>query len=173
MVERIVIAGAGGQGIVTLGKLIARAAMNVYEFLTFFPSYGAEVRGGASSCQVILSDTEISSPVAEEFDTVIAMSQAAADRFTPLLGAKSLGIINSTLCKTGRGRNVYAIHATKIADQLGNVKAANLVALGAMLARKPVVPPAAMEKHIKQSFSSLPKAIADINLRAFYWGLSV
>lgn len=173
MTERILISGAGGQGIVTIGKLLARAAMQTYPFLTFFPSYGAEVRGGASSCQVILSDSEISSPVAEEFDILIAMNQAAADRFAPLLGGKGLGIVNATLCKAGRGRNVHPVHATKIADQLGNVKAANLVALGAMLARKPVVSPATMEKHIKQSFSSLPKAIANINLRAFYWGLSV
>ncbi|MFA7160272.1 MAG: 2-oxoacid:acceptor oxidoreductase family protein, partial [Kiritimatiellia bacterium] len=80
MLERILIGGTGGQGIVTVGKLLARAAIDAYPFVTFFPSYGAEVRGGTSSCQVILSTAEISSPLSERFDTVLAMNQQSARR---------------------------------------------------------------------------------------------
>ena len=173
MIERILIAGAGGQGIVTVGKLLARAAMDTYPFLTFFPSYGAEVRGGTAYCQVILSSKEISSPLAEKFDTILAMNQVAAERFITYLQQKGLAIANSTLCKVNIEWQVVKIQATKIAEQLGNVKAANLVMLGALLARKSVISISKMEKTIKNSFAGLPKTLLKANMRAFYWGLSI
>jgi len=174
MIERILIAGTGGQGIVTLGKMLARAAMENYPFVTFFPSYGAEVRGGASYCQVILSSDEISSPLAEKFDTLIAMNQQAAERFIAYIEQKGLAIANSTLCKVNNlDWHFVRIQATKIADQLGNVKAANLVMLGSVLARKSIVSLSKMEKIIRASFMELPKTIREINMDAFYWGLSI
>jgi len=174
MTERILIAGTGGQGIVTIGKLLARAAIDTYPFLTFFPSYGAEVRGGPSYCQVILSSNEISSPLAEKFDTVLAMNQQAAERFVAYIERRGLAIANSTMCKVNNlNWHFIEIQATKIADQLGNVKAANLVMLGAMLARKSVVSLSKMENTIRTSFSGLPNAITKVNLHAFYWGLSI
>lgn len=174
MIERILIAGTGGQGIVTLGKMLARAAIDTYPFVTFFPSYGAEVRGGTSYCQVILSSSEISSPLAEKFDTVLAMNQQAAERFIAYIEQKGLAIANSTLCKVNNlDWHFVRVQATKIADQLGNVKAANLVMLGSMLARKSIVSLAKMEKTIKTSFSGLPQAIMKVNIKAFYWGLSI
>lgn len=174
MIERILIAGTGGQGIVTLGKMLARAAMDTYPFVTFFPSYGAEVRGGTSYCQVILSSDEISSPLAERFDTIIAMNQQAAERFIAYIERKGLAIANSTLCKVNNlDWHFVGIQATKIADQLGNVKAANLVMLGSMLARKSIVSLSKMEKIIRTSFTGLPRAIMKTNMNAFYWGLSI
>jgi len=174
MIERILIAGTGGQGVVTLGKLLAHAAMEAYPFVTFFPSYSAEVRGGASNCQVIISTTEIFSPLAERFDTVLAMNQTAAEKFISFVEQKGLALANSTLCRVNQlDWHYIKIQATKIADQLGNVRAANLVMLGAMLARKSVVSLSKMEKTIRTSFSGLPKTIVKTNLRAFYWGLSI
>lgn len=174
MIERILIAGTGGQGIVTIGKLLARAAIDTYPYITFFPSYGVEVRGGLSYCQVILSTNEISSPLAEKFDTVLTMNQQTTERFIAFIERKGLAIVNSTMCKLNNiDWNCVGIQATRIADQLGNVKAANLVMLGAMLARKPVVSPSKMETTIRTSFSGLPKTVIDVNLHAFYWGLFI
>lgn len=173
MLERILIAGAGGQGVVTIGKMLARAALDAYPFITFFPSYGAEVRGGPSYCQVILSSREIASPLAEKFDAILAMNQVAAERFIALIEPQGLAIANSTLCKTSLDRRFVGIQATRIADQLGNVKAANLVMLGALLARKPVVSPARMEKTIRNSFAGLPPALLKINLQAFSRGATL
>jgi len=174
MIERILIAGAGGQGIVTLGKLLAHAAMDAYPFVTFFPSYSAEVRGGAANCQVIISSTEIFSPLAEKFDTVLAMNQIAAEKFMTFIEQKGLALANSTLCRVNQlDWRCIRIQATKIAAQLGNVRAANLVMLGAMLARKSIVSFSKMEKTIRTTFSELPKTTAKSNLRAFYWGLSI
>ncbi len=174
MIERILIAGTGGQGIVTIGKMLAKAAVDTYPYVTFFPSYGAEVRGGTSYCQVIMSTSEISSPLAEKFDTVLAMNQQAAERFIAFIEQKGLAIANSTMCKVSNlDWHFIMIQATKIADQLGNVKAANLVMLGAMLARKSVVSLSKMEKTIRSGFSGLPNAMSKVNLHAFYWGLSI
>lgn len=173
MIERILIAGTGGQGIVTLGKMLARAAIDTYPFLTFFPSYGAEVRGGTSYCQVILSSEEISSPLAEKFDTILVMNQIAAGRFIAYIEKKGLAIANGTLCKVNLDRHFIKIQATKVADQLGNIKAANLVMLGAMLARKAVIPLSKMENTIRNSFAGLPESIMKVNMQAFYWGLSL
>ena len=98
---RIVMAGAGGQGIIFLGKLLANAAVDAIPHVTYFPSYGAEVRGGNSHCQVILSPDEISSPVAEEFEAMILMNQQSVDKFLPCLEGKGLAVINSSLCNPG------------------------------------------------------------------------
>jgi len=174
MLERILIGGTGGQGIVTVGKLLARAAIDAYPFVTFFPSYGAEVRGGTSSCQVILSTAEISSPLAERFDTVLAMNQQSAGRFIGSMEPRGLAVANTTLCRFCRlDRRFAGIEATKIAEQLGNPRAANLVMLGAMLARKPVVAPARMEGTIRSSFAGLAKPLISMNLQAFYWGMCI
>jgi len=174
MIERILIAGTGGQGIITIGRLLARAAIDTYPFVTFFPSYGAEVRGGTSYCQVILSTNEISSPLAERFDTALIMNQQAADRFVEYIEHKGLAIANSTICNLNDiDCNFVGIQATKIADQLGNVKAANLIMLGAMLTRKTVVSLSKMENMIITSFPGLTKSIIKVNLHAFYWGLSI
>ncbi|TRZ63919.1 MAG: hypothetical protein D4S02_11715, partial [Rhodocyclaceae bacterium] len=96
----------------------------------------------------------------EKFDTVIAMNQLTAEHFIAFIEKKGLAIANSTLCKVNQlDRHFVRIQATKIADQLGNVRAANMVMLGAMLARKSIVSLSKMEKTIRSSFAGLPGAI--------------
>jgi 2-oxoglutarate ferredoxin oxidoreductase subunit gamma len=102
------------------------------------------------------------------------MNQQAAERYIEFIEQKGLAIANSTLCRLGNiDWNFIGIQATKIADQLGNVKAANLVMLGAMLARKSVISLAKMEDTIRNSFTGLARPITNVNLHAFYWGLSI
>ena len=79
MLERVLIAGSGGQGVVLIGRIVATVALPRVPHITFFPSYGAEVRGGTSHCQVVLSSDEISSPLSERFDSLILMNQASCD----------------------------------------------------------------------------------------------
>ena len=78
MLERLLIAGSGGQGVLTIGKILARVAVDQVPHLTFFPDYGAEVRGGTSHCEVILSSDEIASPLAETVDSCIIMNEPSA-----------------------------------------------------------------------------------------------
>jgi len=169
---RILMAGAGGQGIVFLGKLLANAALETSPHITFFPCYGAEVRGGDSHCQVILSPAAISSPVADEFEVMILMNQHSVDKFLPDLTDKGLAIINSSLCRARQSSpKWFLIPATEEADQLGDQRAANLVMLGALLAREPFVKPASIQKHLQQTAKG-DKASLERNLAAFHRGLT-
>ncbi len=171
MLERLLIAGSGGQGIILLGKLLARLAVDTAPHVTFFPSYGAEVRGGTSNCQVIISDDEIASPLAEEFDSILVLNPQSAARFLPSLAPDGLAVINASLCALPDDPRFRWVKATEIADRIGSVRAANFVMLGVWFRHKPLAPPAAVEKLIGDSFAGAKAAIADLNLKAFRAGL--
>ena len=173
MLERVLIAGSGGQGIVLVGKLLAAAAVKTVPHITFYPAYGAEVRGGTSNCQVILSTGEIASPVAEELDALILMNQASAKRFGRYRSSGGLALVNSSLCEAPRQTQAVAIPATDLANQLGDVWVANFIMLGAYLARRPIVLPSEIEACAEKSLSSKGREVVEINLRAFRAGLKL
>ena len=172
MHERILIAGSGGQGVVSLGKLLARLAAETIRHVTFFPAYGAEVRGGTSNCQVILSANEIAAPIAEMFDSILIMNQQSAEHFMSALDKNGLAIVNHSLCKVHADSRHILVPATEIADRLGSAKAANFVMLGAWLARKPLIPNRAIENAMAAHFPDAPAALIDINIQAFRAGLA-
>jgi len=132
MAERIVIAGAGGQGIMLLGKILATAAMEDNKFVTWLPSYGAEVRGGTAHCSVIVSDEEIGSPYIKTADALIVMNSPSLVKFKSRLKNKGLLIVNSSLAGNIADNKftVLSFPFTDIASDLGNIRIANMVALG-------------------------------------------
>ena len=85
MLERVIFAGFGGQGVLTIGKMVAELGMDAFPQVTYFPSYGTEVRGGTANCQVILSSREIASPIVDTADSLILMNQPSLEKFFPLL----------------------------------------------------------------------------------------
>jgi 2-oxoglutarate ferredoxin oxidoreductase subunit gamma len=171
MAERLLIAGSGGQGIIVMGKIVATAAMRKVSHVTFFPSYGAEVRGGSANCQVIFSADEIASPVPECFDTMILMNEASLSRFLPSAAPECLLLINSSLCRQDTPQAASRIAATDLADELGDTRAANFVMLGAYLARKPLLDPQHVEDEIRQAFAGKPPGLIDLNVQALRTGL--
>ena len=170
--ERILVAGAGGQGVVSLGKLIANAALDDLPHVTFFPSYGAEVRGGSSHCQVILSPEEIPSPVADSFETEILMNQESVTRFLPQLAPHGLAVINSSMATASPDSRHLLIPATQTADAIGDVRVANLVMLGALLSRKRLFDPARISQELRQIWSD-NSTILKRNLDAFQAGVTL
>ncbi|MBI3986464.1 MAG: 2-oxoacid:acceptor oxidoreductase family protein [Lentisphaerae bacterium] len=172
MLERILIAGSGGQGSIFLGKMMARLATPLIPHVTFFPAYGAEVRGGTSYCHVVFSSEEIGSPVAEAFDSMLIMDQQSANRFLAQLNPQGLGIVNRTLCDVPKKAGHVWVAATEIADTLGHPKAANLVMLGAYLAHKHVIPPLSVEEEIARSTAGMSPSAIEANLKAFRQGLA-
>lgn len=135
MTEKIIIAGSGGQGIMLLGKIIAESAMHEDKFVTWLPAYGAEVRGGTAHCMVIISDQEIGSPYVEKVDTLIVLNEPSLVKFKSRLTNKSLLIANSSLIEDKSVKGEY--HSfTDMAIKLGNVKVANMVALGYFISCK-------------------------------------
>lgn len=140
--EEIVAAGFGGQGIMLLGKLIASAGMLEGRHVTYIPSYGAEVRGGTAHCKVIVSDEEIASPMVNAPDTALVMNGPSLLKFEPRVKPGGLLVVNASLVSKPVSRDdvdAVLVPATESADELGAIQAANMVMLGAYLARKPVV----------------------------------
>ncbi len=138
--EEVIIAGFGGQGIILTGKLLAQTAMKRDLEVTYMPSYGAEVRGGTANCMVIIAEKEIACPVVGKPDSLIVMNKASLNKFAPRLKNDGLMIMNSCLIDTephlDDSIEIIAVPADDLAVQLGNQKAANMVALGAYLQKR-------------------------------------
>ena len=172
MLERILIAGSGGQGILLIGRLLARSAMQSVPHVTYFPAYGAEVRGGTSNCQIVLSSDEIHSPVPEQYDSMLILNQESALRFLPTRTATTRVILNTALCEPVGDPHVVSVRATDIANELGEIRAANFVMLGAYLAGKTVVPLTAIEEGIRHELAGKPEALIAMNIEALEIGLN-
>lgn len=137
MQTEIIIAGFGGQGVLFGGTLLAQAAVEEDKHTTWFPSYGAEMRGGTANSTVIISDEEIGSPVVVHPSVLLALNDLSLKKFLPRMKPGSTVIINSSLIKenvNSPSTKVVAIPATEIADKdIGDVRTANLVMVGAYL----------------------------------------
>ena len=174
MREKIIVAGFGGQGIMFLGKLLAQAMMEEGLHVTYFPSYGPEVRGGRANCHVIVASDEIFSPIVVEPDALFALSQPAWDFFAPQRSRDGLAVVNATLVETadaGAGEQMVAVPATEIASELGDVRAANMVLLGAYNARRGLLPADALIGHLKSALGERKAALFDVNRRAIEKGI--
>lgn len=142
MLEEILIAGFGGQGILSTGQLLAYAGMEEGKHVAWIPSYGPEMRGGTANCGVTVSDTPISSPLVTEPTCLIVMNQPSLEAFAPNVVSGGLIIINSSLVENRVGRRdvrVVAIPANEIAEELGSSRVAANVLLGACIALTGVV----------------------------------
>ena len=172
MTEKIIISGAGGQGVMLLGKVLAEAAMREKKSVTWLPAYGAEVRGGTAYCMVIISDTEIGSPFIDIADTLIIMNSPSLERFKSRISAKGLLITNSSLApRYAQGKLKVLHHAfTDIALKLGNIKVANMVALGAYLAQKKIVSSDTVLKVFQDIAPQGKKELIEINAQALKEG---
>jgi len=173
MIERIITAGSGGQGIMLLGKVLASAGMRQGKFVTWLPAYGPEVRGGTSHCSIIFSDQEIGSPCIDKADTMIIMNNPSLDRFKPRLENNGLLILNSSLaaCRACGKLKVLSFPFTDIAIKLGNIKVANMVALGCYVAYKKLL----TEEEIIEVFRFMAKSanndLVAINQKALKEGI--
>jgi 2-oxoglutarate ferredoxin oxidoreductase subunit gamma len=136
MIDEVLIAGFGGQGIMLMGKLLAYGA--IYEGLevTFYPSYGPEMRGGTANCTVVISDDRIGSPVRNRFSFLMSMNQASLDKFVDRVKPGGVVAYNDTLVKAVSPRQdlcQIAVSANRIATEMRNPQVANMVAVGAMV----------------------------------------
>ena len=173
MLDKIIVAGFGGQGIISLGKIMAYIAMKDNRNVTHFPSYGAEMRGGTANCSVILSDEDIFSPIFTHPSTVIVMNDPSQIKFTPMLAKDGLLIMDSTHVKHPVKRQdirVVNVPATDEANKLGNVKSANIILLGIYVKSTNFFNKKFAEDSIKNYFKSKNQSIVNLNLKAFEIG---
>ncbi|MBM4048233.1 MAG: 2-oxoacid:ferredoxin oxidoreductase subunit gamma [Planctomycetes bacterium] len=173
MTEKVIMAGFGGQGMMLLGKLVAHAMMTEGKQVTFFPSYGSEVRGGTAHCHVIIAEDEIASPVVEEADTLIVMNQPSYEKFKRVLKPGGLLLVNASMVKVDdapKEAQVVRVPATEAANGLGNVLVANMVMMGAYNRLRRLMPTDRFLGILERSMSGRKAALLEINKRALAAG---
>ena len=134
MEHNFIMAGFGGQGVLLAGEVLANAFMIDNKNVTWYPSYGAEMRGGTVNCEIVTSDEDVSEVNKPDADFIVALNQASFDRFLPKIKKGGWIIANSTLVEENKPRtdiNYVFAPITKLADEvIGNVRMANILALG-------------------------------------------
>jgi 2-oxoglutarate ferredoxin oxidoreductase subunit gamma len=162
--SEIVFAGFGGQGILSMGKFLAYAGMDAGLNVSWLPSYGPEMRGGTANCSVIVTDENIGSPIVYEASAVVAMNKPSLDKFEKAVVKGGLIVLDSDLIDRMPSRDdveVIALPAQKIAEEVGSVKIANMVLLGALIERTGVVTMdqilTSLKAHGKEKFFQMNK----------------
>ena len=142
MTEEIIIAGFGGQGVLSMGKILAYSGLMEDKEVSWMPAYGPEQRGGTANVTVIISDSKISSPILHSYDTVVALNQQSLDKFEKRVKPGGILIYDCNGIHQPPRRTdikVYRLDVMTAVMNLGNPKAYNMVILGAYLKLKPVV----------------------------------
>ncbi|MDP8229847.1 MAG: 2-oxoacid:acceptor oxidoreductase family protein [Candidatus Gorgyraea atricola] len=173
MREEIVFAGFGGQGIMLMGKALSCAAMKEGKFVTWMPSYGAEVRGGTAHSMVVISDKEIASPIVREPSICIVMNKPSLLKFEAKVKEKGILLINKSLAEDGSKRNdieVLDIPATDMASKLGSQRIANMIMLGALLSKKGILPVQALIDSLKDVIPKSRHSMIPLNEKAIREG---
>ena len=159
MENKVICAGFGGQGVMSMGQLLAYAGMIEDKHVSWLPSYGPEMRGGTANCGVTVSDEEIGSPIiTNDADIAIVMNLPSLIKFEKDVKPGGKIFVNSSLIEKKVERTdieVYYIDANKIAADIGNIKAANLVMLGAVLKSTPIVDIESILEAFKKVFGPL------------------
>ena len=158
MTHEILISGFGGQGVLSMGKILAYAALMEGKEVTWMPAYGPEQRGGTANVTVILSDSKISSPVLDTYDIVVALNQQSLDKFAPKVKKGGILIYDTNGIHNRPTRDdikIYPIDAMEATLEIGNSKAYNMVVMGALLNAMDYKLP--MENVIKGLKKSLPE----------------
>ncbi|MDD5070814.1 MAG: 2-oxoacid:acceptor oxidoreductase family protein [Candidatus Omnitrophica bacterium] len=169
--ERILISGFGGQGIMLLGKLLCRAAVNEGKHATYIPSYGAEMRGGTAHCLVRIKDAPIASPIFRQCSLLVALNEPSWIKFFDRVLPEGFALTNRSLFSVEKQCSLNLVQAplSDMASSLGTLKVINAVSLGVLLAKKEVVNPKTVRQVFKDLFSSRGDVLT-LNLKAFDLG---
>jgi len=176
MTEEIIIAGFGGQGVLSMGKILAYSGIMQDQEVSWMPSYGPEMRGGTANVTVILSDKRISSPILMEFDTAIILNQQSMDKFEK--SVKKGGILiydpnGITHHPTRKDIKIYKIDAAEEAAKMQNAKTFNMIVLGAFLKIKPIVKMENVVKGLKKSLPVRHHDLIPMNEKAINRGMEI
>jgi 2-oxoglutarate ferredoxin oxidoreductase subunit gamma len=172
MQSEIIMSGFGGQGLMMIGKLLAYAGLDEGKEVTWLPSYGPEMRGGTANCTVVVGDKPVGSPLITSPKGAIVMNQPSLEKFAPMLRAKGLLVINSSMIPVNSERTdirSFRIKANELSRDLGNPRSANLVMLGAYIGMDEVVKHETILHAIEKTFAS-KKNIVEINCNTFMKG---
>lgn len=173
MKKEIIISGFGGQGVLSMGKILAYSALMEDKEVTWMPAYGPEQRGGTANVTVIVSDEKISSPILSSYDVAVVLNQPSLDKFEGrikpggILIYDSYGIINPP---TRRDITIYRINAMDKAAEMKNAKIFNMIVLGGLLKVCPVVSTNGVEKGLYKTLPERHHSLIPLNMEAFAEG---
>lgn len=173
MEQDVLIAGFGGQGILLAGEVLANALMLDEKNVTWFPSYGAEMRGGTVNCEVVTSDAEVSSVNKKEADFIIALNQLSFEKFLPKLKKGGWIIANSSLVKELRSRidiNYFFAPITNLANDLGDIRITNIIALGILAQVSKLTSIDSLHDALDRVLPEHRKNLLPLNLKALQMG---
>lgn len=175
MTHEIIIAGFGGQGVLSLGKILAYAGIMQDKEVSWMPSYGPEMRGGTANVTLILSDDKISSPYLKLYDIVIALNQQSIDKFEDTVKPGGVLLYDTNGISTHPTRediNIYKIDGSKLASSLGSNKIYNMVILGGLLKIEPILEEENILKGMKKSLPERYHHLIPLNQEAIKLGMN-
>ena len=176
MQTEIIISGFGGQGVLFAGQVLAYAAMDEGLHVTWFPSYGPEMRGGTANCTIIVADEEIGSPTVLNPQAVIALNLPSMDKYESLLAEGGLLIANRSLINREVERKdlrVIEMAANEIADEVGDKRLVNMVMMGALMQATDLMPLAAIKKALEEHLPAHRRDLLPANFEALERGAKV
>lgn len=169
---RILLAGQGGQGVLSAGRFLAESGLHEGKEVTYLPAYGPEMRGGTANCAVILSESPIASPLCNTPDVLIALNGPSFHKFAPRVKSGGIILANGSVSDCYAGRSdvqVYDIPATDLALESGDVRAANMVLLGAFIALTGAVKERSIFNCLNEKFIGKPHLL-ECNRAAYMAG---
>lgn len=176
MQEEIIIAGFGGQGVLSMGQILCYSGVMENKEVSWMPSYGPEMRGGTANCIAIISDVRISSPIVTKFDTVIALNQPSLDKFEQAVKPGGLLIYEASTILNPPKRtdiDIVPIEAANEATKLKNSKVMNMIVLGAFLQRKPIIKMENIIEGIKKVLPERYHHLIPVNKQALEKGMEL
>lgn len=176
MKEEIIIAGFGGQGVLSMGKILAYAGLMDDLEVTWMPAYGPEQRGGTANVTVILSDSPISSPVLDTYDTAVILNQQSLDKFESKVKPGGILIYDPSgihHLPTRTDITVVAVNAMDAAIEMKNTKTYNMILLGSLLALRPIVDTEAVVKALRKTLPERHHHLIPINEEAIAKGMEL
>ncbi len=175
MKQSFVFSGSGGQGIMSAGMMLAHAAIDMEKHATFLPEYGPEQRGGSAKCTVIISDDEIVSPLPKKSDNFVAMNEQAYNKFKDDVKAGGIVVLNSSRVTSEVDRDdikVISVPVDDIALEVGNIKVANIVIIGALIGATGVVSKEVFVASLEEKFKAKKPEILEMNMKALEKGIA-
>lgn len=176
MIHEIIISGFGGQGVLSMGKILAYSGLMENKEVSWFPSYGPEQRGGTANVTVILSDDPISSPIVNEYDVAIILNQPSLEKFEPHVKPGGILIYDPNGFQSPPARKdifVYKINAIDTATMMKNTKAFNMIVLGGLLKVCPMVDLEHVMMGLKKSLPERHHKLLPMNEQAILKGMEI
>ncbi len=173
MQTEIILAGFGGQGILFAGQVLAYAAMDSGMEVTWIPSYGPEMRGGTANCTVIIADEDIGSPTVRNPKAALVFNLPSFDKYEPLVVTGGVLIANASLINrdfTRHDLETVMIPANEIAESLGDRRLTNMIMLGAMIQKLPVLPMEALQQALEDHLPERHRRLLPVNFQALQQG---